>query len=202
MLIALAVGAAVTAPALFADADLAAALGPLDAAPGAWVEYLVRSKGEGEARVRVTALAAASAGRHWLEMAVAGGSGIAGAFRLLVRGDGQSALVVERMSAMLAGQQPIEIPLDRLGPSGGEGPRPRARRLGEARVRVPAGAFQAEALRVRGTRVWRSAGVPLFGLVKARSRGKSVELLAFGRSGGHSVFPAGPDQGNGSESAK
>ena len=202
MLVALALGAAVSAPALFTDPDLAAALGPLDAAPGAWVEYLVRSGGEGEARVRVTALAAGSAGRYWLEVAVANGSGIAGAFRLLVRGDGQSPAAVERICAMVAGQQPIEIPLDRLGPAGRARPRAAAKRVGAARVRVPGGTFQAEALRVSGTRVWRSSGVPLWGLVKARSRRESIELLAFGLSGGHSIFPGSADQGNGSESAK
>ncbi|MGZ6125868.1 MAG: hypothetical protein ACXWLR_12960 [Myxococcales bacterium] len=58
MLVALALGAAVSAPALFTDPGLEAALGPIDPVSGAWVEYLVRGKDEGEARIRVTALAA------------------------------------------------------------------------------------------------------------------------------------------------
>lgn len=200
MLVALALGAAVSAPPLFTDPDLAAALGPIDPAPGAWVEYLLRAGDGGEARVRVTALAAVSAGRYWLEVAAANGSGIAGATRLLVRGDGN---VVERMCVTVAGQQPLEIPLDRLArPGRSARPKAAVKRLGQARVRVPGGTFDAEVLRVSGTRLWRAAAVPLWGLVKARARRVSVEMLAYGLSGGRSVFPAGWDQGNGSESAK
>jgi hypothetical protein len=200
MLVALALGAAVSAPGLFADEDLAAALGPIDPAPGAWVEYLVTRGGGGEARVRVTALAAGSAGRYWLEVAAASGSGIAGATRLLVRSDGHD---VERMEVMLAGQQPLRIPLEGLGrPARSMRPTAAAKRLGAARVRVPGGTFAAEVLRISEARVWRAAGIPLWGVVKARSRKSSVELLAFGLSGGRSVFPAGQDQGNGSESEK
>ena len=74
--------------------------------------------------------------------------------------------------------------------------------VGAAEVRVRAGVFKARVLRVSRTRVWRSSDVPLWGLVKAESERQSVELIAFGHSGGRSVFPARWDQGNGSESAK
>ncbi|MGZ6125867.1 MAG: hypothetical protein ACXWLR_12955 [Myxococcales bacterium] len=106
------------------------------------------------------------------------------------------------MYLMLAGQQPIEIPLDQVRPARAPPGPGAAERLGAARVRVRGGVFVAEILRVSGTRVWRAASVPLWGLVKARSRLRSVELLAFGRSGGRSVFPAGWGQGNGSDSEK
>jgi hypothetical protein len=166
------------------------------------VEYLVRAQGEGNARVRITALEATGAGSYWLEVATAGGSGIAMAVRLLVHGNGLSPGDVERMSVMLAGQQPLEIPLERAGPGRSRPPAPRAVRLGFEKVRVKAGVFTAEVLRVAGARVWRAAEVPLWGLVRARSPGRSVELIASGHSGGRSVFPAGRDQGKGSESAK
>jgi hypothetical protein len=106
------------------------------------------------------------------------------------------------MVLMLAGQQPIEIPLDaRHRTVRNRSPAQNARRR-LARVRVPAGAFTAETFRVGRTRVWRSPAVPLWGLVKARSSRQSIELLASGAAGGHSVFPPGWAQGNGSESAK
>ncbi|HZR11013.1 MAG TPA: hypothetical protein VFA79_20660 [Myxococcales bacterium] len=201
MLAAIAVSAALSGAALFGDPELAAALGGMHPAPGAWVEYLIRSRGAGDARVRVTALAEGAGGGYWLEVATVHESGIAGAARLLVRGDDGSA--IERMSVMVAGQQPLEIPLERLGPAL-PAPRaiPRVQRLGSARVRVAAGAFAAEVSRAADATVWRAAGVPLWGLVKARSRRRSIELLAFGASGGRSVFPAGRDHGNGSDSEK
>jgi hypothetical protein len=202
MLAALAVGAAVSAPALLTDPDLMAALGRIDPSPGAWVEYLVRSEDRGEARLRVTALAAVSTGSYWLEVAAVSGSGTAAAVRLLVREDAGPPSGVERLYAMVAGQQPIEIPLDRLGPAREAPPGHGAKRIGAGSVRVPAGNFTAEILRVCGTRIWRDPSVPLWGLVKARSPRASVELLAFGISGGHSVFPPGWDQGKGSERAK
>jgi hypothetical protein len=201
MLIAIALGAALSGPALFADPELVAALGEMKPAPGAWVEYLIRSRDEQEGRVRVTAFAAASDGRYWLEVATATTTGIAGAARLLVHGDDVTG--IERMYVMLAGQQPLNIPLERLAPGlpPTRSPR-RVRRVGSERVRVAGGAFAAEVLRIADTTVWRAAAVPLWGLVKARSRRRSLELLAFGASGGRSVFPPGWDQGKGSESAK
>jgi hypothetical protein len=193
---------AIGAPPPFADRELLAVLGRIEPVPGAWAEYLVRSRRWGEGRVRVTVLPAPGDGRYWLELASVNAGGIAGAVRLLVHGPGASQPEVERISLLLAGQQAIEIPLDQLGPgwplpSVGE-----ATHLGFAHVRVRAGTFAAEILRVAGTRVWRAPGVPLWGLVKARSRSSSVELLASGTSGGRSVFPAPRDHGNGSESAK
>jgi hypothetical protein len=203
MLVAIFLGAALSGSALFTDPGLATALGNIAPAHGAWVEYLIRSRGEPEARVRVTAFSVAAGGSYWLEVVTASESGIAGAVRLLVRGDHLSPSAVERICVMLAGQQPLEIAVDRAGPAlPSPPPEARVRRIGSARVRVAAGAFAVEVSRVAGNIVWRAGNVPLWGLVKARSRRRSLELLAWGASGGHSVFPPGWDHGNGSESAK
>jgi hypothetical protein len=188
---------------LFADPDLAVALGKIEPRPGAWAEYLVRAKGNGGLRVRATALDAGESGRYWLELATAGEIGMASAARVLLRGRSSSPRDIERMYVMIAGQQPIEVPLDQIQlPEAGPRAKARVKRLGSGRVRVAAGEFAAELLRVSGTRVWRAANVPLWGLVKARSARQSVELVAFGESGGHSLFPPGWGQGNGSESRK
>jgi len=153
--------------------------------------------------VRITALPASGEGRYFLELAVVSSSGVAGAARILAHGTALSGADIERIDVMLAGQQPIAIPLDRdASPAKPGSGRESARRLRAARVRVPAGIFAAEVLTFAGARVWRAAGVPLWGVVKARTRTRSVEMLASGLSGGHSVFPEGRVQGNGSESAK
>ena len=210
MLLALALAAAVPLSPLPFEPGLAAALGPVDPAPGAWAEYRVRSRGGADARLRATALPAAAEGRFWLVLAVAGRSGVVAAARLLVRGGR-----VERLHVMLAGQQPIELPVGALTlpqrPGGGSAPSRRGR---TERVRVPAGTFRAEVLGLSGTRLWKSDAVPLWGLVRAWSRTSSMELLRAGRTGGHSVFPpgwqeeaggateSGGGHGTGSESTK
>ena len=165
MLVAIALSAALSGSALLADPELAAALGRIKPASGAWVEYLIRSPGEGDARVRVSAFAGGSEGGYWLELATASGSGIAGAVRLLVHGDDVWGGGIERMYVMLAGQQPLEIPLERLA-SALPAPRPalRVHRIGSARVRVTAGTFAAEVSRVADTTVWRGDRVAALGI--------------------------------------
>jgi hypothetical protein len=188
---------------LFADPRLAEAMGHIDARPGAWAEYLVRAPGHDDLRVRAIVLPDAADGRHWLELITASAGGIVSASRLLVRADAPLPQGIERMYLMLAGQQPIEVPLDRIRlPEARTGAPPSIVRLGIRRVRVPAGIFVAKAMRVAETLVWSDDDVPLWGLVKAKSPRQSLELVAYGMSGGHSVFPPGWDQGNGSERAK
>jgi hypothetical protein len=189
---------------LFADPGMRAALGSIDPKPGAWAEYLVRAPGKGDLRVRATVLAAADDGRYWLELATAGESGLASAAKLLVHGNAFSLGDVERLYVMIAGQQPIEVPLDEVRPGRAKPPAEaqRVERLRPERVRVAAGEFNADVFRASGTRIWRAAGVPLWGLVKARSARQSMELVASGTTGGHSLFPPGWDQGKGSESRK
>jgi len=189
---------------LFADPALREALGSIDPKPGAWAEYLLRAPGKGDLRVRATVLGAVDDGRYWLELATAGESGLASAAKFLIHGSAFSPGDVERLYVMVAGQQPIEIPLDEVRPAGAK-PKAEARRverLRPERVHVAAGEFTAEVFRVSGTRIWRAAGVPLWGLVKARSARQSMELVASGITGGHSLFPPGWDQGKGSESRK
>ncbi len=99
---------------LFADPDLAEAMGRIDPRPGAWVEYLVRAPGRDDLRVRATVLPAATGGRHWIELITASADGIVSASRLLLRADSLFPRNVERMYLMLAGQQPIEVPMDRI----------------------------------------------------------------------------------------
>ena len=75
MLLALVLAAA--AAPFFADPLVPAALGPIDPRPGSWAEYLVRTRGREDVRVRATALAAEGQRRYWLELTAAGESGIA-----------------------------------------------------------------------------------------------------------------------------
>jgi hypothetical protein len=160
----------------FTDPAIAGALPPIDPRPGSWAEYLVRTRGEKDVRVRATVLPAEGERRYWLELTAVGESGIAFAARMLIDGERWPANV-RRMYVMLAGQQPVAIPVDRI------------------RLPLPRSAARA------AIRIWRDDSVPLWGIVKARSSRGSVELLGCGVLGGHSVFPPAWDQGNGSESA-
>src|SRR5690349_20045208 len=112
---------------LFVDPAVSAALGRIDPKPGAWAEYLVRSTGNGNLRLRVTALAASGDGKYWLELATAADSAMASAARLLLRGTDASPGAIERAYVMVIGQQPIEIPPEQIG---------RAPAAGEARAQV------------------------------------------------------------------
>jgi len=193
------------APPLFADPALTAALGDLQPAPGAWAEYLVRGDGKGDLRVRATSLEAEGAGKHWLELASASETGIASAARVLIHGKAFSPENVERLYVLVLGQQPIEVPPAQIHATGSrpEGMRkPAVRRVGTERIRVPAGEFNTQVFAVSGTRIWRAATVPLWGLVRAQSAERSIELVAFGTKGGRSLFPPGWFQGNGSENRK
>jgi hypothetical protein len=197
-------GAVAPAP-LFGDPTVQAALGELRPTPGAWAEYLVRGRGKGDLRVRATALEAGEAGKFWLELASASETGIASAARLLIHGNAAAPENVERLYVMILGQQPIEVPPEQVQAGGAKRAAKRmskVKRMGTERIRVPAGEFTAQVLSVSGTRIWRSAAVPLWGLVRTRSADRSVELVSFDLKGGHSLFPAGWDQGNGSESRK
>jgi len=183
--------------------ELVGALGPLRAAVGSWAEYLVRASGEEEVRVRLSVVPPAlEGGRAWLEVAVLGEQALPFAARLLLDGAGG----IERAIVYALGQAPLEIPLGDLQPRKGSaaGRAGRAVPAGAAEVTVPAGSFHSEELRIgsRGgaTRMWRSARVPLWGLVRAEGPGRVVELIAMGEKGARSVFP--DDQGKGSESAK
>lgn len=186
-------GTAAAPSPLFANPAVLEALGDLDPKPGAWAEYLVRSK-KGEAvRVRISVLPdPAPQGRYWLELDTTAPGAQPQAVRLLVHGSPARAQNLERMELYMSGQAPIEIPIDQLKnalPDPGKSAAPKIVRRGEEQVTVRAGTFTARIVDVGGARVWRSAKVPLWGLVKGRSPRETIELLGSGFTGAHSVFP-------------
>jgi hypothetical protein len=185
-------------------AGLAAALGPVRAKVGAWAEYLIRSQGEQDVRVRLSLIPPAlERGRSWLELTVLGARALPFAARLLVGSEGR----LERAVVYALGQAPIEVPVGAQaeGPKADpSAPARRATRLGSGRVTVPAGTFDVEELRIGSgagaTRLWRATQVPLWGLVRAEGPRQTVELTSYDLQGARSVFPEA--QGNGSESTK
>jgi hypothetical protein len=194
-------------PSVFAvgSPELVAALGPLRPKLGSWAEYLVRSSGEEDLRVRLSVVPPAlDGGRAWLEVSTIGAQALPFAARLLLRGAGG----LERALVYALGQAPIEVPVAELQPGPAKPKRGsgavRTRSAGSTTVTVPAGTFRAEELQILSggetTRVWRAAQVPLWGLVRAEGPRQVVELTGLGERGARSVFPG--DQGNGSESAR
>jgi hypothetical protein len=178
---------------LFANPAGLEALGDLKPTPGAWAEYLVRSRKGRAVRVRISVLPEpAPKDRYWLELDTAAPSAPPQAARLLVHGSPTRAQDIERMELYMLGQAPIEVPIDQGKDALPEPRKSRPPRVvfgGEERVKVRAGAFAARIIDVGGTRVWRSAQVPLWGLVKGRSPRETIELLGSGFEGAHSVFP-------------
>src|SRR3954462_5741255 len=202
MLTALLLAAAAPGLPLFANPMTEAALEGFEARPGAWGEYAVVPRVGRRLRVRLSVLGPSlSAGRYWLEGATWTASGPPSAVRILLHGPPARPESVERLLVLVAGQAPMEFPLDaatRSGPPAG----PAVKQDKEEVVRVPAGEFRAQVSRAGSARVWRSAAIPLWGLVRATDAHRAVELVAFGRSGAKSVFPPEFDQGKGSESRK
>jgi hypothetical protein len=153
-----------------------------------------------EARVRLSVLSPAqTGGRYWLELASATSAGLAVATRMLVHGDPTAPRSIERMIVFVAGQAAFELPVaeardpidaSRTPPP----PHARVRALGPGRVRVPAGSFLADRLRVVAgdatTLLHRTAAVPLWGLVRAEGPQSTVELLGFSHQGARSLVPA------------
>jgi hypothetical protein len=193
---------------LFANPLLAAALGPFDAHRGAWVEYLVRNKGQPDTRVRASILdQPAGDGRYWLELDTASQEGMAAAAKLLVHGNPLTPRDVERMFVMMAGQQPLEVPLDQADVSDEKPPAPpKVTHEKPEQITVRAGTYKADVLRAGDTRIWHTGKVPLWGLVKVRSPRQSLELIGAAQSGAHTIFPPGwgdeKDQGMGKEMTK
>jgi hypothetical protein len=190
-------------PPLTHFAQLASTVGPLRAQPGSWAEYLVRTRGDQDVRFRVSVVpAAVERGRVWLELAVLGSESLPVAARLLVvAASGE----IERAAVYALGQAPLEIPIDGDARAIAIASGPPARIVQERHedVTVVAGTFRATKLRIAdardGASVWTSDTVPLWGLVRARDRRRTIELLRYGHEGARSVFPFA--QGNGSDSA-
>lgn len=181
------------------------ALGPIQPDPGAWVEYSVRTKGEGDLRLKLSILPPAlEGGRYWLEVDTASDQAGPLAMKLLVHGNPARPQDLERVLLFVRGQAPLEVPLEDLqdamnAPQPAPGaPSAQVRRLAPADVRTPAGLFEkAERFGVEDARVWRSPKVPLWGLVRSQSARQTVELIGYARLGAHTLI-----QGNGSDSAK
>jgi hypothetical protein len=182
-----------------------ASLLPMRTAAGSWAEYVVRSRGAQDFRVRVCVVPPAlEAGRAWIEVTALGETALPFAARLLLR-NGRG---VERVLLSVLGQAPLDFPIEPAEPAAARGQqkprRIRAVTLGGADVSVPAGRFHAEDIRIaaRGEALhaWRSDLVPLWGLVRAEGPRQVIELVAYGHNGGRSVFPEG--HGNGSDSTK
>jgi hypothetical protein len=210
MLLALLLAASAQKPPelpLFADPRVAEALGDFEPSPGAWVEYAILPRKGPQARLRLSVLAPLlPQGRYWLESAGQSQGAPPVAMRMLLHGPPGKLENLDRLYVYVGGQAPMELPLDAdaraVPPRLPRRPAPRVMRKGSQEVRVAAGRFKAELIQVGAARVWRSDGVPLWGLVRALDPGRRVELIAFGRSGARTVFPPEFDQGKGSESRK
>jgi hypothetical protein len=213
----------------FASPEVLAAAGPLQARPGEWAEYLVSEGGTPAMRMRLGVLPPpkdAGEGRYWLEIVTIGGGTLPSAVRMLAHGDPLSLTNVERVLIYVTGQVPLELPLEdaseRLEDQRKQTPPPRPARVQRQPaedVQVHAGRYHAERVRVRAaggtTRLWLDRDhVPLWGLVRAETGRRVIELFASGREGAHTVFPPAPGEpderpdagaplyGNGSESTK
>ena len=203
-------GADLTLPAsVFDDPRLVAALGPLHPQPGAWVEYAIHSRNAGGVRARLSILSALPDGRYWMEINTLSEEMPPASVKLLLRGTTIAPKDVERAFIWITGQAPLELPVDQLPAQKEKEPAASEARLHKGApetVQVAAGTFaKAETLRVGDTRIWRSASVPLWGLVKAQSPRQTLELTGSGTTGAHTLFPAGwgeEPQGNGKESTK
>ncbi len=191
-------------PSLFGAPDVLAALGPPQIRVGAWAEYAVRTKGQDDARIKLSILPPAlEGGRYWLELDLATSAAAPTAIRLLVHGSPARPQDIERATIYVRGQAQLEVPLDEVHEqtAGEEGARPSGAVLRKRKpesVKTAAGSFaNTEVVDVAETRIWRSPKVPLWGLVQSKSRGQSVELIGYASAGAHTLI-----QGNGSESMK
>jgi|GEM_PF-1940292 len=190
--------------------DVLAALGPLVPEVGAWVEYAIRVKGQPDTRVRISLVPPAlTEGRAWLEMVSVDAIGQEVAARLLVHGGFSRSRDLERAIISTSGQAPFEIPLAELHDQIDAEPAHQdaqinVQNLPAGEVKVPAGTFRAGSIRISrkgepSTRLWRTAQVPVWGLIRAESTQQSIELIGYAHSGAHSVLP--PGYGEGTEAA-
>jgi hypothetical protein len=172
--------------------------GRFDAQPGAWVEYLVHGDGSAPLRVRVSVLSK-DGDKAVIEIDTLGKDKPPQSVRMVVHGSPSDARNVDKLELYVAGQAPIEVPLDELRDDIRPPPKKKARAVqrGRERVQVPAGSFDAEVVDRGQARIWSSSAVPIFGMVKTRTKAQTAELIAFGRTGAHSLFPdAGHQKGS------
>lgn len=195
--------------------EVMGALGRLVPTPGAWVEYGVREGGSEESRVRLSVLAPLlPEGRYWLEFVLASTAAIPVAARLLLKGDPFDPANIERLLIYVAGQAPLELPVDQAtdaiaaqakdddgSPAPPTHKRPGAtpakvQKLGLQTITVRGGTFMTDKLRITDLRthdstlVWKSAALPLLPLVRAEAKTRTIELLSYGFTGAHSLIDA------------
>src|SRR5438270_667627 len=133
--------------------------GPFRPQSGAWVEYLVRSRGEQDVRVRLAVLPpVAGDGRAWIEVTTVGARSLPFAARLLLN---VATGKLERASVYALGQAPIELPVGEAdGATRAAAPLVRVVNAHAKAIRVAAGTFTATELHVgqggAAARVWRS----------------------------------------------
>lgn len=173
-----------------------------DAQPGAWAEYLVTGKGSEPLRVRISVLSK-EGDNAAIEIDTLPKTGVAQSVRMLVHGTPADARNVKKIELYVAGQAPIEVPVDELRDDMRPPPKnkPRAVQRGRERVQVPAGSFDTKVVDKGPSRIWSSNLVPIYGMVKTRTKAQTAELIAFGRTGAHSLFPDAAHQ-KGSERTK
>jgi hypothetical protein len=155
---------------------------------GAWVEYLIADlTRRTTVRVRLAVVERSEAGT-WFELAF----NMPGMERLIIKtltkGDARKADAVKRVILRIGNMQPLEIvggPPAEAAPRFLPAPAGTARRLGQTTVRVPAGSFAAEHHRVESKQgpveSWLSPKLPLFGVVKLKSREHIYELAGMGQ---------------------
>ena len=208
VLLALLIATAPQVP-LFSDPRLSEALGGFQQREGAWVEYAVLPRRGPQTRLKASLLAArAPRGRYWLEIVSEQQGSLPVAVKMLLHGPPGTMENVERIYLYVAGQAPVELPLDEARADAGEPPRrplPQVRHEGIEPLARAAGKFRCDVLQIEGSRLYRSGRVPLWGMVRAVTPEERIELIGFGESGAASVFPEAFGegiQGKGSESAK
>jgi len=154
---------------------------------GAWVEYGIADlTRRATLRMRLAVVERSDAGT-WVEMAFATPGLERLIVKTLIKGDSRVPTSVRRVILKVGGLQPVEIvggpPAEAAprwqGPASGT-----TRRLGLETVRVPAGRIPAEHFRVEGkggaVDTWMSTKLPLFNLVKLKSRDYIYELAGSG----------------------
>ncbi len=188
---------------LFSDPRLTDALGPFEPRPGAWVEYAVLPKKKGpQSRLKLSVLDALPNGRYWLEAQAQQQGTPAVAVKMLLHGPPGRVGSLDRLYVYIEGLAPMEFPLDDVKDPAPSRDVPKIGRLPAQELKLHVGDFLCDVFSVQDARIWRSAKVPLWGLVRAIDREQRVELVGYAESGAQSVFPKEFDQGNGSDSTK
>jgi hypothetical protein len=154
---------------------------------GAWVEYVVADRSRrATLRMRLAIVERSEAGT-WFEMTFT----MPGMERLIIKtltkGDARHPAALKRLILRIGNQQPLEIvggPPSEAAPRWQAAEGGTAKRIGGETVRVPAGALAADHYRSEGKPgvidTWLSPKLPLFSLVKLKSRDYIYELAASG----------------------